>query len=1507
MVSLVDDSIAPGGRAAARVLWDEGLNAAGVIDPLTEEFAASALAELELLQAETPGLIREVLEGAQMSAEQLNVESFHGLMEIVQNADDLGASEVRVAVLPSRKTSKLLIAHDGARVQLRDVIAMTLAFLSTKRDDPNAKGRFGIGLKTLGRIGARLTVHCPPYEFAIEGNNVSRAEPAAAIPHFFDPATTDTLLVLDLTEGFDATEFESWLRDLGAGALIFLDTVRRLRMVNVVSGRSIVEHRLTQESDGAISLAGIDRTSRQVILHEPETGTTWRRFELEWPAPARLRRRYKKRQAALPLGLAVPDRPAGGGVLYAGLPVMDAPGLPFSLNAQFDIDVAREGIQHEELNEWCFDRLGDLVAAVALTRLAEAPARAWHTIPLLSDLGQTGDPWIDDQLQRLVDRVQVRVRSSFRVAIDGAERKLSEVAYEDAPLDGLVTQRELEGLAPGHTLLPRRARDGDGRWRDVLAVLGGAQLITVANAVELFDWSDDDLGPHDIKWFIKLARAGVEAGLGQRLWNQRCIVTAAGERIVPPLPHHEGELLLRHADGESLAARLGFAHVISPAYLTRAADAVVVREWLDAEGLLRDSADPAATLRALATRHADEPIPVTDDDLRAIRDAFVTLDPDDQEGLGAEVGGAIVVDVQSWVSGKRTSAKARPVDAYLPASIEDRTDGWSKAARTTPGIAWVHGRYDDVLRRAGRRPRRGAPRPLAARSFFGLLGAEVAPRLEPRPDAETRYGDPASPIPGNPLSLSQREALRQLKRAATHLKGDRVSPDLLAVLRSIAKERTQRARRERARALLNTLEREWERLYASDVQARAVWSYGSWHTAGLIPATWLAFAIDEPWLSSEDGARKPPRELAVRTPATEAVFGNDKSRFALELDESEATSPVVRALRVETDPQVSEMVEHIEELRDAGDAPDERVLALRYAAIGSACKKRELLPEDLVGDLTVRRLRARFGVRPQGRGLVYASGQWLPPARVRLGAPIFGARGAFVSERSGAERLWRALRIEHPTVGDCLDVLDEIVRAGAPDEADEQVLVNTLVYLEARLHTATRRERERLSALALWTGSTWMQARPVYVTADPKLGEALAGQLPIWQLPVALGSVQGLAAAAGVTVLTADLFAPVVHESAFAAGATLERQFKASVEVLRDWLTRHDNKLVAQLVPTWEALADAHIAVDPHLQLELRLDNGTTMYSPAQAHVVRDPLTLYTADADALGEDDAGGFAVASLFTDADRDKVALAWSRSWSRAARGERGAVSLAEDDASGQGLDDLFKQAEGTAAPVRRRKATKAPKQDSTSSADPHAPLPARRLKTIEELAGKTVELNEESRNGKRRKSSRRGLHDPGPGRPVGTGGKAPSSAPLAYSEQEKEELALQILQMAINGDQTELRDYRHLRGVGADALDKLRRYFEIKSAYGPLPDDVTLTANEAERAFREGEKFYLAVVAGLEEGYETVVRIFPNPLRNLDLKPTTSVSLTGIRDQKRAITVRFPKAAEADPSDPAAQSK
>jgi hypothetical protein len=756
---------------------------------------------------------------------------------------------------------------------------------------------------------------------------------------------------------------------------------------------------------------------------------------------------------------------------------------------------------------------------------------------------------------------------------------------------------------------------------------------------------------------------------------------------------------------------------------------------------------------------------------------------------------------------------------------------------------------------------------------------------------DTRYNELASPIDPDSLAGPQIEALSRMERQATHLKGDRTSPDLFAVLKDIQRERGIRTRRERTRALLNTFDREWDRLYATQLRAEAVWSYNTWHRAGTIPTSWLANAMSERWLTNQKGKKRAPLSLAVRTPATEAIFGDDRDLFADGLDAKDATSKVVRELGFKIDPQVSEMIDQLRALRDNHDATDERP-ALLYAAIAAYVNKRDPAPDDMIGDLSMRRIRARFGTRPNN-GLIHVSHKWLAPSQVFLGKPIFLSRRSFVSEHSAAELLWRALGMTSPSVGDCVDVLLEIAK-GAPSHDDQKILVNTYLYLDEQLNNPSKQDVARLRSLPLWDGRTWLRARPIYLVADGEVAHALSKDIPIWKLPVAQAAVGRLIDAACITALKQESFNPIYHTSAFVQGAGLERQFIAAVHLLSDWLTRHDPKLFEANSISWDELEAARIAVDPHLQIELAIEGKTPILVPARAHITRNPLTFYFADAEAAGQDEAGGRALASLFTEGDRDKLALAWNRSWDRAGKGERGEVSLVEDRGEAEALSSLFQQAKGVrgTVPLAKRGHPQSVVTLPGIVRTPEQQLPVRHLKTIEDLSAKVTEVIGGNDAGLADRSPRRGLQEQASlGRRIGEAKSAPLTAPLAYSEQEREDLAVRVLQIAINGDLEELRDYRHLRGIGADAVDRLRRYFEIKATYGPMPDEITLTASEAERAFRETNKFFLAVVAGLEQGYETVVKIIPNPLRTLQFKPNTSLTLAGIRRVK-ALEVRFP---------------
>jgi hypothetical protein len=102
-------------------------------------------------------------------------------------------------------------------------------------------------------------------------------------------------------------------------------------------------------------------------------------------------------------------------------------------------------------------------------------------------------------------------------------------------------------------------------------------------------------------------------------------------------------------------------------------------------------------------------------------------------------------------------------------------------------------------------------------------------------------------------------------------------------------------------------------------------------------------------------------------------------------------------------------------------------------------------------------------------------------------------------------------------------------------------------------------------------------------------------------------------------------------------------------------------------------------------------------------------------------------------------------------------------------------------------------------------------------------------------------------------------------------------------ALRSGRDEIKDLRQRRGIGADAVDDLRNFYEIKMASSAdIPDEVTLTATEVAKAEREKD-FFLAIVCGLEETSGPLrVRFIVNPLDSLSVVVTGNVTLRGIRN-------------------------
>jgi hypothetical protein len=142
--------------------------------------ARAAIERFESLFASVPGTFTALLKGARSGAEVLSGNRLQGLSELVQNADDAGATDVRLLLQPDA----LLIAHNGSPVRLRDVHALATPWVTTKRHNSKAIGRFGIGLMTLHALSDILELHSGPYHVRF-GNLVVTAIKPFATPDAF--------------------------------------------------------------------------------------------------------------------------------------------------------------------------------------------------------------------------------------------------------------------------------------------------------------------------------------------------------------------------------------------------------------------------------------------------------------------------------------------------------------------------------------------------------------------------------------------------------------------------------------------------------------------------------------------------------------------------------------------------------------------------------------------------------------------------------------------------------------------------------------------------------------------------------------------------------------------------------------------------------------------------------------------------------------------------------------------------------------------------------------------------------------------------------------------------------------------------------------------------------------------------------------------------------------------------------------------------------------------------
>jgi hypothetical protein len=1468
-----DDSAA---ARAVKLMYETGDYDGVPLSPSDERQAIELLAGMGKFH-----LFDELVAGAERLAESIHSVATRGLQEVVQNAEDQQASTVRFGFRRGRNgLGELLVAHDGRPVELRDVLRMSLPLISGSREDAEKIGQFGVGLKTLKQLGRELQVHCRPLpSFAIEDGRVKPAPTARPISGFWNAEGRETLFLLALKDReFDLEFFKSWISKWDASSLLFLDHVSTVSLTEFGRRKRTVRScRLKRGPDRPANLT-IPRASdvREATVTEPGSNRRWTRYVARFTTPQRLADKADRLGDTLDVRIAVPSREQPSRV-YVGLPLEEPSSLPYSVGSKhFKLSTDRTDLLSHKRNSWLIDAIGELSVAVAVQRLARNPRQAWRAIAL-SDEGCGESEWVRSQFKRLVTRQWRELGKRGALSFSGGDARIDDLIFETEELDGVLGGEDVERLwfenwGERARTVPKRARDGR-RWREVLSDDAcNAQLLDFTEAGAVFGWPDEEIAGRGASWLVELTAAGIALDATEELAGLRCIPLAkGGGRLSPDEVIESGTLLVHTLPREGLAASLGLAQQVALKLRANSRSAREVRQWLTGIGALQEKAGDAAAIRALARGSGADP-----HDLRRrttvlnrLKNSFDQLAQEERVALGPGVGKNIALSGHVYESKRKRAVSVRPADAYLPSSID--SGPFPKAAGKTEGLRWVDPSYREVL--SGARGR-------GALAFLRELGAATAPRLVP---AKEPSRDPHAPklFKRRGLNAQHKDELSDLPQA-TGLRDDWLSPDADAVAADITSERKLAQRQARARAFVLAFEERWGQ-FVDKVEAEAVWHYGSFLSQGAVTATWLARLASEPWLTTREPGlhRACPRDLAILTEASFDIEGENRARYAGELEAEHADLAFVSALGIRGRPRASDVVAQLEDLKDAdalGHPVEQRQADRCLSALSHFVSGARYEAES---DMTDSEIRRALTDRGRKGGLLLVSGEWLSPVKVRRGPPLHPSLPC----TNVAPDLLKAIDVPEPSAAECADALKELARENSTDRTGEFRAFERLLAIA----TMNPRSLGPLKKTPLRLHSGWQLSRgreEVFAVSDSTLAKRLGEKWPVWDPPMPLPRLERLLAKLGVTVLGPDNFEHDLPNRLLNQELDRRTDYLAGLDRFRHYLQLHHVALFDGVTArTWRLLTDAALVVSADWGLRVRAPGKRGERVPVRAYLFSDPNALCVVDEDQLGRRDGAGQAIAARVggpdaTEAELSTLALVWVESYRDDSAPEFDLDPLeVPEDAPDLADFDTFERSTRKRRRRRRRpvKRERPPKEES------------RRLHDLSELdlgtingtllegnrKGTTVRLSSKSKLVSPKKKTQRG-----PQRRSRAGNRD-------YTEVEKEDVALDLISTVLADRKgLDLEDIRDQGNAGADAVDQARDFWvEIKAHGKDMPDVVRLEPSEFELAEKKKGKYLLAVVWGLEESRKPDYVLISDPVRRLDRRISGRVHLSGIGDLRR----------------------
>ena len=307
------------------------------------------------------GLIKNGwFEGFKRLLTDLYPDNAHFIYELLQNAEDAGASKVQFIL----NTDGLEFEHNGPKLfDINDVESITNIGTSTKADDPTNIGKFGIGFKAVfaytntpeiesGKFHFRITDMLVPDTEGLSEGTLGARKTRFVFP-FDNPQKNSEKAVV---------EIEKNLRELNENTLLFLNNVHQINYNLPDSKIGSLERKKNTD----------DRNRIEISVKHPEDVSPKSTHYLRFTKNVDVQDENDKPkccQIAIAFGM---DKPKSGNWKIAPLnpghiciyfPAIKEPSnLRFHIHAPFASTVARDSIRDCPANDELRDHIADLVA-----------------------------------------------------------------------------------------------------------------------------------------------------------------------------------------------------------------------------------------------------------------------------------------------------------------------------------------------------------------------------------------------------------------------------------------------------------------------------------------------------------------------------------------------------------------------------------------------------------------------------------------------------------------------------------------------------------------------------------------------------------------------------------------------------------------------------------------------------------------------------------------------------------------------------------------------------------------------------------------------------------------------------------------------------------------------------------------------------------------------------------------------------------------------------------------